>query len=210
VEQRRLGNDGPPVPVVGFGTWARLEEAARRGEHRAVVSAALDHGVTVFDSSPMYGEAERLLGEALAARRAEAFVATKVWTPSAAEGKTQLQRAFGWFGGHVELMQIHNLVAWGDHLPMLEAAQSEGRVGLIGVTHWSASAFDELEDVLRTGRVQTVQLPYNPREREVERRLLPLAADAGIGVVVMRPFGRAACCASHPRPPSSNRCARSG
>lgn len=184
-----MSGDGPAVPVVGLGTWARLEAAARDGRAGAVVGTALDEGIRVFDSSPMYGEAERLLAEGLGARRAEAFVATKVWTPSGDEGRRQLQRAVGWYGGKVDLMQIHNLVSWKEHLPMLEEARDAGVVGLIGATHWSVGAFDELTDVMRTGRIAAVQIPYNPTETEVEQTILPLAADLGLGVLVMRPFG---------------------
>ena len=187
--QRRLGASGPDVPVVGLGTWQRLESAARAGAADTLITAALDSGITVFDSSPMYGQAEELLAAALVRRRPEAFVATKVWTPSPAEGERQLARAVDWFSGRVDLMQIHNLVAWPEHLAMLEKARDAGTVGLIGATHWSASAFAELASVMRTGRVDAVQIPYNPQETAVEREILPLAADLGLGVVVMRPFG---------------------
>src|SRR6185436_21142118 len=129
-----------------------------------------------------------LLSEALRSRRSEAFVATKVWTLSPAEGQHQLTRAADWFGGRIDLMQIHNLVAWQEHLPMLEKARDAGTVGLIGATHWSASAFSELAAVMRTGRIHAIQIPYNPQERAVEREILPLAEDLGLGVVVMRPF----------------------
>lgn len=191
MERRRLGRHGPEAPVIGFGTWQRLETAATAGRsgHREVVSTALDQGVKVFDSSPMYGRAEQLLADALQGRRDEALVATKVWTNSVVEGRHQLSRALGWFGGRIDVMQIHNLVAWRDHLPVLEEARDAGQVGVIGVTHYSAAAFGELEAALATGRFGAVQLPYNPREREVERRLLPLAEELGVGVLVMRPFG---------------------
>jgi aryl-alcohol dehydrogenase-like predicted oxidoreductase len=187
VERRRLGKDGPEVPVVGLGTWQRLEAAATGGGHIAVVSRALDVGVRFFDSSPMYGRAEQLLAEALGGRRGEAVVATKVWTASRAEGQRQLDRALGFYGGHVELMQIHNLVAWREHLPLLQAAREDGRIGQIGATHYAV--VHEMETVMRTGQLDAVQIPYNPRQREVEQRILPLAADLGLGVVLMRPFG---------------------
>jgi aryl-alcohol dehydrogenase-like predicted oxidoreductase len=192
VERRLLGTSDLAVPVVGLGTWARLEAAARNGGHVDVVGAALDAGTTLFDSSPMYGQAEDLLAEALAGRRDGTVVATKVWTPSAAEGRKQLRRAVARFGGRVEVMQIHNLVAWREHLPMLEAARDAGEVSVIGATHWSSGAFGELEGVMRSGRIGAVQIPYNPRERAVERRILPLARDLGLGVIVMRPFGEGA------------------
>jgi aryl-alcohol dehydrogenase-like predicted oxidoreductase len=89
--------------------------------------------------------------------------------------------------GRVECYQIHNLVSWREHLPRLEALREEGQVDVIGATHYSTQAFDELEVVMRTGRIQMVQIPYNPVEREVERRILPLAEDLGLGVLVMWP-----------------------
>jgi diketogulonate reductase-like aldo/keto reductase len=188
MDNRDLGSDGVSLPVVGLGTWRRMEAAAAAGRHQTLVNAALDVGIRVFDSSPMYGKAEPLLAEALAGRRDEAFVATKVWARSPAEGREQLDRAIGWFG-RVDLMQIHNLVFWRDHLTMLEAARDEGRVGLIGATHYSAAAFAELVEVMSTGRIDAIQVPYNPHEREVEHRVLPLAEELGLGVLVMRPLG---------------------
>jgi diketogulonate reductase-like aldo/keto reductase len=200
VEQRLLGKRGPEVPIIGLGTWQRLEAAAATDAHITVVEAALDHGIKVFDSSPMYGQAEPLLAAALGERRREALVATKIWTDSRAEGQAQLERALKWFGGRVDLMQIHNLVAWREHLPMLEAARDRGQIGLIGVTHYSPGAFVELEAALATGRFDIVQIPYNPREREVEQRLLPRAHELGIGVIVMRPFGEGSLIRWEPRP----------
>jgi aryl-alcohol dehydrogenase-like predicted oxidoreductase len=190
VETRRLGAGGADVPVIGLGTWQRLEAAAAGGEDGPVVARALDAGVRLFDSSPMYGRAEELLAGALGRRRAEAVVATKIWTSSAAEGRRQLDRALGYYGGHVELMQIHNLVAWRDHLPMLLAARQDGRIDRVGATHYAD--LRELEVVMRNGGLDAIQIPYNPRQREVERRILPLAADLGLGVLVMRPFGEGA------------------
>jgi diketogulonate reductase-like aldo/keto reductase len=180
MEERRLG------PVVGLGTWNTFDGDAALA--RAVVGAALDAGVRCFDSSPMYGGAERSLGAALEGRRAEATVLTKIWTPSAAEARQQLERQLDWYG-RVEVEQVHNLVAWREHLPWLESERDAGRIGRVGVTHYSPSAFDELERALRTGRFETLQVPLNPRERTSERRLLPLAAELGVAVVVMEPLG---------------------
>lgn len=189
MELRSLGRAGEALPAVGLGTWQRLEAAARAGRHVELVHHALDSGIQVFDSSPMYGRAEQLLAEALGDRRGDAFVATKVWTSSRSEGRAQLGRVVDWFGGHIDLMQIHNLVAWRDHLPLLEEARADGRVGLIGATHYAPGAFGELMDVMSSDRIQAIQVPYNPRETEVERRVLPLAQELGVGVVVMRPLG---------------------
>jgi aryl-alcohol dehydrogenase-like predicted oxidoreductase len=140
----------------------------------------------------MYGAAERLLAEALRERRADAFVATKIWTPSPAEGRGQAQRALAWYGGRIDLYQLHNLVGLPHQLDLLEELRAAGSVGLIGATHYSYLAFDELADLMRSGRIQVVQVPYNPNERQVEREILPLAAELGIGVLVMRPFAQGA------------------
>jgi diketogulonate reductase-like aldo/keto reductase len=100
----------------------------------------------------------------------------------------------------IDLMQIHNLVGWRDHLPMLERARDAGTVGMIGATHWSPGALTELADVMRTGRIDAIQIPYNPHETAVEREILPLADDLGLGVVVMRPFGEGSLLRTDPGP----------
>jgi diketogulonate reductase-like aldo/keto reductase len=136
----------------------------------------------------MYGQAERVLGKALRGRRDDALVATKVWASTDSEGKAQVKRSLAWFGGRVDLYQVHNLLAWRRHLPRLEKLRDEGVVAAVGATHWDPSAFDELAVVMRTGRITTIQVPYNPIENDVERTILPLADELHIGVVVMRPF----------------------
>ena len=192
MEYRELGGTGLRVPAVGMGTWATFDVRGERqeGERHKVVDVALDQGASFFDSSPMYGQAERVLGRALEGRRDQATVATKVWARSMEEGKAQMDRALGFYGGRVELYQIHNLVAWREHLPVLEDLRARGAVDVVGATHYSPSAFGELAEVMRTGRVGAVQIPYNPAERDVEREILPLAEELGIGVVVMRPLGQ--------------------
>jgi diketogulonate reductase-like aldo/keto reductase len=189
LESRSLGKGRVSVPVIGLGTWRRLEAAAAAGRQGELVEAAIAAGIRVIDTSPMYGEAEKLLSDAVDGHREQVFVADKVWTPSAAGGAAQLSQAVNWYGGRVDLMQIHNLVAWRAHLPMLEAARDRGLVGLIGATHYSPAAFGELAEVMRTGRIDAVQVPYNPAHREVERTILPLADDLGLGVLLMRPLG---------------------
>jgi aryl-alcohol dehydrogenase-like predicted oxidoreductase len=135
----------------------------------------------------MYGGAERSLAAALEGRRDEATVLTKIWAGSAQEAREQLQDQLAWFG-RVEVEQVHNLVAWEEHLPWLEGEREAGRIGRLGVTHYSSGSFDGLARALRTGRFETLQVPLNPLERECERELLPLAAELGVAVIVMRPF----------------------
>lgn len=194
MERRQLGATGLLVPVIGMGTWRTFDvsDPPGRANVRRVVDAALDAGTTFFDTSPMYGEAERVLGEALEGRRDRAMVATKVWTESAAEARQQVDFALRCYGGRVELYQIHNLVAWRERLRLLEELRDSGRVHAIGATHYRSDAFDELATVMRTGRITAIQIPYNPRQRAVERVILPLAEDLGLGVVVMRPFAEGA------------------
>jgi aryl-alcohol dehydrogenase-like predicted oxidoreductase len=104
------------------------------------------------------------------------------------------------FGGRVEIEQIHNLVAWEDHLDWLEPFRASGAVGVLGATHWDPGAFGELETVMRSGRIDAIQIPWNPREREARDRILPLAAELDLGVIAMRPLGEGKLLRSRPRP----------
>ena len=186
---RALGTTGIDVPVVGLGTWRVFDLPPRQqAVADAVVAAALEAGVRVVDSSPMYGAAEAVLAGALGGRRAEAFVATKVWSASVHEAQAHYRQQLAWFG-QIDLLQVHNLVAWQHHLPWLERERDRGHIRAIGATHYAGGALPELERVMRTGRIDAVQVPVNPRERAAEARILPLAAELGLGVVAMRPFG---------------------
>jgi diketogulonate reductase-like aldo/keto reductase len=183
METRGLG------PVVGMGTYNTFRGDQRLAGH--VVGAALDAGTALFDSSPMYGAAEASLGAALRSRRGEATVATKIWTQSVEDARAQYEAQRHLFG-RVEIEQVHNLVAWREHLRWLARERDSGRIDRLGVTHYDQHAFRELETALRTGRFDTVQVPLNPRERVCERRILPVAEELGVAVIVMRPFGAGA------------------
>ena len=191
MEERQLG------PVIGLRTWRTFGGNASLAQK--VVAAALESGVRLVDSSPMYGGAERSLGAALDGRRSSASVATKIWAGSVEEGREQYEAQLAWFGGRIEIEQIHNLVNWQEHVEWLEEERSSGRIDRVGVTHYSAASFGELADAMRTGRFATVQLPLNPHERESERELLPLAAELGMAVIAMRPFGEGALLRRQPR-----------
>ena len=189
MECRRFGRSGIEMPVIGLGTWQTFDVGPEAEDGpREVVEAVLECGTRLFDSSPMYGRAEAVLGRALGSRRDEAFVATKIWTPSAERARRQFEDQLDFYG-RVELEQIHNLVAWEECLPWLEDERDRGRIDLIGATHYDAGAFAELERVMETGRLDAIQIPWNPEEREAERRILPLAAELELGVIAMRPLG---------------------
>ncbi len=191
MQTRKLGRSGVEVSAVGLGTWQVLDVRGREEEARyEVVGAALESGTTLFDSSPMYGEAERVLGNALKKYgRDRAIVATKVWTSDDREAERQIQDALSFFDGRVELYQVHNLVAVEKRLDMLEELQSEGKVCSMGATHYSRSAFPALMDVMRGGRIDFVQVPYNAADMAVADEVLPLAAELDLGVIVMVPLG---------------------
>src|ERR671923_12596 len=154
METRAFGATGLEVPVVGLGTWQVFDIASHRQQIADdVVDAMFQGDSRVVDSSPMYGRAERVLGQAIASRRDETIVATKIWTDSRAEGQAQFQAQLGFFGGRVDIQQVHNLVAWETHLEWMEDEREAGRIGLLGATHYSYSAFGELERVMRSGRI---------------------------------------------------------
>ena len=189
VERRRFGRTELDVPVIGMGTWQTFDvHGAAADRRRSVTDAAFTNGATFFDSAPMYGVAESVLSRTLAGRRDAALIATKLWTASDREAEQQIEHSLTCFGGRVDLYQVHNLVAWSKRLDQLARLQQEGAVRVVGVTHYSAHAFAELATIMRDPRVGAIQIPYNPREREVEAVVLPAARDLGLGVVVMRPF----------------------
>jgi diketogulonate reductase-like aldo/keto reductase len=167
----------------------RAGQRERLGE---VLDVLFETGGSVIDSSPMYGAAEAAVGDLLESmnRRAKAFLATKVWTRGRQSGLNQMQRSFELLRDDViDLMQIHNLVDWETQIESIRALKSEGRIRYVGITHYTASAHDELEAVMRSETLDFVQLNYAIDDRAAEQRLLPLAAERGIAVLVNRPFG---------------------
>jgi aryl-alcohol dehydrogenase-like predicted oxidoreductase len=173
-----------------MGTWQTFDVHGPQERGRgAVVDVAMDAGAAFFDSSPMYGEAERVLGAALRGRRQRAIVATKVWTGDDREAERQIDAALTYFGGRVDVYQVHNLLAVSRRLDQLDRLRARGEACVLGLTHYNPRVFAELRAAMADPRVGAIQVPYNPRERDIEREILPEAADRGLGVIVMRPFG---------------------
>jgi diketogulonate reductase-like aldo/keto reductase len=192
---RPIPATGAALPVIGCGTWRAFDVDAtpeERGRLGGVLRALVQAGGSVIDSSPMYGRAEAVVGALVGAADAHdrVFIATKIWTSGKAAGIAQMQRSMRLLGGdRIALMQVHNLLDWRTQLATLRQWKLDGRIAYLGVTHYSASAHGELEAVMRAERLDFVQLNYAIDDRAAERRLLPLAADRGIAVLVNRPFG---------------------
>ncbi len=192
---RPIPSTGEALPVIGCGTYVGFDHAPGTPEYAqlpGVVGALLDAGGKLLDSSPMYGRAEATTGELLAAngRRGETFLATKVWTSGRAEGVRQMETSMRLLrADRIDLMQIHNLLDWRTHLPTLRAWKDAGRIRYLGITHYTSSAYAEVEAVLRAEKLDFLQINYALDDREAERRLLPLAAERGVAVIVNMPFG---------------------
>ena len=194
---RPIPSSKETVPVIGLGTWQTFDvgAGAARGPLRQVLRRFVELGGRIVDSSPMYGRAESVAGD-LAAElgvRDKLFVATKVWTNGRDAGVAQMEESARRLRTpRLDLMQVHNLVDWRTHLQTLAEWKRAGRVRYVGVTHYTAGAYAELEQVMKTERLDFVQVNYSVAEREAERRLLPLAVDRGIAVLVNRPFAEGA------------------
>jgi diketogulonate reductase-like aldo/keto reductase len=193
---RPIPATGEALPVIGCGTYVGFDQAPGARDYAllpGVIEALLDAGGKVLDSSPMYGRAEETTGELLAAngRRGEAFLATKVWITGRAAGVRQMEASLRLLRtDRIDLMQIHNLLDWRTHLATLRAWKEERRIRYLGITHYTPSAYAEVEAVLRAEKgIDFLQIDYALDDREAERRLLPLAAERGVAVLVNMPFG---------------------
>jgi aryl-alcohol dehydrogenase-like predicted oxidoreductase len=192
---RPIPRTGEAIPVVGLGTWQTFDLRdgdAARAQLLEVLRRFFTAGGRVIDSSPMYGRAESVVGDLVAALGSPGppFLATKVWTSGKQSGIDQMERSLARMRvPRLDLMQVHNLLDWRTHLPVLREWKAAGRIRYLGITHYARGAFAELEQVMRTEEVDFVQLPYNVGDRHAEARLLPAAAATGTAVLVMRPFG---------------------
>lgn len=191
---RPIPSSGHRLPVVGLGTWRTFDVGPGPGREplAEVLRVLFAAGGSVIDSSPMYGRSEEAVGDLLerTGNHARAFVATKVWTTGREAGIRQMEQSMALLQrDRIELMQIHNLLDWRTHLATLRDWKAAGRIGHLGITHYTQSAHDALEAVLRAEPLDFVQINYALDDRAVERRILPLAAERGVAVLVNQPFG---------------------
>jgi aryl-alcohol dehydrogenase-like predicted oxidoreductase len=189
---RPIPSTGERLPVVGLGTWVTFDvtDAAQRDSRGEILRAFFAAGGRLIDSSPMYGSSEETIGAALPrAGAAPLFSATKVWTVGALAGRRQIENSRSlWRLPRFDLLQVHNFLDWETHLATLKQMKAEGRVRYIGVTTSHGRRHDLAEKIMRQEKIDFAQFTYNVNDREAEERLLPLAAERGIAVIINRPF----------------------
>ena len=191
---RPIPSTGERLPVIGLGSWITFnvgDDIELRDECAEVMRAFFAAGGRIIDSSPMYGSSQAVIGYGLRklARPAGLFSADKVWTGSGPEGPGQIdQSRAAWGVPRFDLLQVHNLLAWETHLPRLLALKAEGRLRYVGITTSEGRRHNEMEAIMRGHQLDFIQVTYNVLDREVEQRILPLAQDRGIAVIINRPF----------------------
>lgn len=194
VVTRAIPRTGEKIPLVGLGSWITFnvgDDRVARAGCAEVMRAFFEAGGRMIDSSPMYGSAQSVIGEGLArlGGAAPVFSADKVWIGSGARGLAQIEESRRlWRVPRFDLLQVHNLLAWEEHLPRLFEMKAAGRLRYVGITTSEGRRHREVESIMRAQPIDFVQLSYNLLDREVEQRLLPLAAERGIAVIVNRPF----------------------
>ena len=194
MELRKLGKTDLMVSEVSMGTWSTFDKKGTDGVGYVaeLMEAAISAGVNLFDTAPRYGMAERNLGRALprlaAKNLPDPLIATKVARSSRAGAQDEIKEIRVRLGRMPDILQVHNLQGWREVLPALIALKSEGMIKAVGVSHYDPLAFNEIERAMRTGKVDLIQIPYNLMERQAEKRLLPLAQEMDIGVLVMTPI----------------------
>ena len=192
---RAIPSSGERIPVVGLGTWSTFDvgaSAAARAPLEEVLARFAERGGRVVDSSPMYGRSEEVVGSVAAklGLLGRLFLATKVWTRGREAGLRQIETSERLLGTkRLDLLQVHNLLDVETHLATLRALKDAGRVRYIGVTHYTAGAYPEVERVLLREKLDFLQVNYSLAEREAAKRILPLAREKGVAVLVNRPFG---------------------
>ena len=191
---RKISSSGEALPLIGLGTWVVFNvgsDPVAREQRTRVLRDFFSAGGRLIDSSPMYGSSQEVIGHGLTrlGRPAALFSADKVWTGSGPRGPAQIEASRrAWTVPRFDLLQVHNLVAWKEHLPGLFAMKAAGRVRYVGVTTSHGRRHDDLEVIMRSQPLDFIQVTYNVVDREVEQRILPLARERGIAVLINRPF----------------------
>jgi diketogulonate reductase-like aldo/keto reductase len=192
---RAIPSSGEKLPVIGLGTWQTFDVGSSPAERQPLeemLSLFVKLGGRVIDSSPMYGRSEEVIG-AIATKldlQRSLFCATKVWTTGKLAGIDSMERSLARLQTKsIDLMQVHNLVDAATHLPTLRDWKEKGRIRYIGITHYNSSGYREVEKLLRSETVDFLQINYSLGEREAEERILPLAHERHVAVLVNRPFG---------------------
>jgi diketogulonate reductase-like aldo/keto reductase len=192
---RPIPSSGEKLPVIGLGTWRTFDVDLTSDNRRQlgdVLSVLIKLGGRVIDTSPMYGRAEDVIGDLTAPLgiRDKLFLATKVWTQGQENGIRSMERSMVRLRAkQIDLMQVHNLVDVDTHLATLRQWKEQGRIRYLGITHYESGAFGEVEKIMRSEKLDFVQINYSLMEREAEERVLSLAQERGIAVIVNRPFG---------------------
>ncbi len=193
-----IPSSGEKLPVIGLGSWITFnvgDDPELRDECAAVMRAFFQEGGRLIDSSPMYGSSQEVIGYGLArlGRPSTLFSADKVWFSSGSRGPEQIEESRAHWGvRRFDLLQVHNLLAWEEHLATLFAMKAEGRVRYVGITTSEGRRHDEVEKIMASRPIDFVQISYNVLDREVEQRILPLAQERGIAVIANRPFRQGA------------------
>lgn len=192
--KRTIPSSGQKLPVIGLGTWQTFDVSGAPEERdplKDVLRTLLEKGGTVVDSSPMYGRSEEVVGELSTELRIndKLFIATKVWTTGRENGIRQMNDSLRLMRREqIELMQIHNLTDWQTHIKTLRSWKDQGKISYIGLTHYTDSAHDRLASIISNEPVDFIQINYNLLERNAEKKLLPLAREKGVGVIINQPF----------------------
>jgi aryl-alcohol dehydrogenase-like predicted oxidoreductase len=191
---RAIPTSGEKLPLIGLGTHPMFDvgdSPNEQGPLREVVRRFVELGGRVIDTSPMYGRAESVIGRLTSELkvRDSLFLATKVWSTGKQAGIEQMEQSFARLGTRrIDLMQVHNLIDYETQLTTLRSWKEEGRIRYLGVTHYLATLFPEVEKILRRERLDFLQINYSMIDRVADERVLPLARDRGVAVLVNRPF----------------------
>ena len=191
---RAIPSTGELLPAIGLGTWRGFdvgESEQERTPMKNIIKTLYENGGRVIDSSPMYGQAENVVGETTTELKLNdsLFIATKVWTSGLENGKQQIEQSFQLLKRKkFDLLQIHNLTDWQTHLKTLQILKGEGRIRYIGLTHYIDGMHPIMADIIRKNKVDFVQVNYNIRSRNADRVLLPAAQDNGVAVIINPPF----------------------